>query len=521
MRRRYYSRGLIFLLVFWFFSTCKTEIHKPITAIVLPELENFFLDGNDEEWKNIPNYKLWADPLGRYKKAPDFESNLKLSWKGNSLNLLVEVTDDSFLSDTLNPWKGDAIEIFAAPFKGSEDILQISIIPFIDRSFIKVSDHSKEKIFGGLHEGIKCVTIQSDHTRITEAEIKIPLGWLGAGKSDSFMLQIYADDGDDDGDNMQHVWYPLGQSYNSSTSMFKVVKGIKGEIISEGTSRLVITDNEKLCIYVFGAKTGDKISIFRNGIFVNGAISSTIHPAEPDTIILNPLEWDQENDSLFVEINDKALFLHELFLAPRIYENVQPKRFEKEIRNFVYQDRIAFPDENSTLFIGSSSIVRYETLKKDFPELNIIQRGFGGSTSQEALMYMDQIVLPYKPSKIVYYEGDNDVSLGLSPEEIRDNVKEFINKVSNVLPETKIFILSPKPSINRMNLWEKYKQTNKLLAKLADQYNNVEFIDVATPMFNKSGKLDYSLFIEDGIHMNSSGYTIWTSEIRKALKLDN
>jgi len=333
-------------------------------------------------------------------------------------------------------------------------------------------------------------------------------------------MQAYVDDKDQDGsDKNIVVWYPVGQSYSSSTSMFTVNLHEKRQTIFKGSSRLVITDNEKLNLYVFGASEGDKIQIYRNGIFIKDFKSASASTYLPDSFDISTFGIDTENDSLFVSIKGESLCLHELILAPRLYEKIPEKKFERDIRNFRLRDRQLFPPENATLFIGSSSIVRWETLKKDFPELDIIHRGFGGSNSAEALMYMDQIALPYKPSKIVYYEGDNDVPQGLSADEISQNIKLFIDKVSMILPETKIYILSPKPSINRMHLWEKYRQTHTSLRNLADAYENVIYVDVSSPMFLPNGKLNHSLFVEDGIHMNEEGYKIWTEVLRKELGL--
>ena len=48
----------------------------------------------------------------------------------------------------------------------------------------------------------------------------------------------------------------------------------------------------------------------------------------------------------------------------------------------------------------------------------MLSTGFGGSTAEEALYYYHQLVLPAKPSILVYYEGDNDLASGYTPSEI-------------------------------------------------------------------------------------------------------
>ena len=53
-----------------------------------------------------------------------------------------------------------------------------------------------------------------------------------------------------------------------------------------------------------------------------------------------------------------------------------------------------------------------ENLKQDFPGHPVINRGFGGSEIIDSIHFADRIVVPYKPSHVVLYAGDNDMSRG-------------------------------------------------------------------------------------------------------------
>src|SRR5205823_4450612 len=50
-----------------------------------------------------------------------------------------------------------------------------------------------------------------------------------------------------------------------------------------------------------------------------------------------------------------------------------------EINAFQEVDRKQMPPARAVLFIGSSSIRMWTTLAQDFPEIPVINRGFGGS----------------------------------------------------------------------------------------------------------------------------------------------
>jgi lysophospholipase L1-like esterase len=157
-------------------------------------------------------------------------------------------------------------------------------------------------------------------------------------------------------------------------------------------------------------------------------------------------------------------------------------------------------------------------LQSDFPNYNIVNRGFGGSQTSDLLYFFDQLILPYNPKKIFIYEGDNDLSAGKSPEQIVSTMDSVIamirQRVSKTVP---IYVISPKPSISRWHLKEKYIKFNELMNDSVSKKRNVHFIDVWSPALDKDGVVIKDIFLEDGLHMNSKGYAIWARVLRKHL----
>src|SRR5687767_11221929 len=80
-------------------------------------------------------------------------------------------------------------------------------------------------------------------------------------------------------------------------------------------------------------------------------------------------------------------------------------RWDKEIAAFEAQDKTNPPPKGAILFIGSSSIRLWKTLAEDFPEHEVINRGFGGSQIADSVYFVDRMVVPYQPKKIVMYAG--------------------------------------------------------------------------------------------------------------------
>ena len=70
-----------------------------------------------------------------------------------------------------------------------------------------------------------------------------------------------------------------------------------------------------------------------------------------------------------------------------------PDRWEATIKQFEEQDRVNPPPRGEIVFTGASSIVRWN-LPESFPDLKVINRGFGGSEMVDGARYASRIVCP-------------------------------------------------------------------------------------------------------------------------------
>jgi lysophospholipase L1-like esterase len=193
--------------------------------------------------------------------------------------------------------------------------------------------------------------------------------------------------------------------------------------------------------------------------------------------------------------------------------------WEYEIKQFEISDKINPPEKNQILFIGSSSIRKWETLEDDMLPLPVIRRGFGGSNMNDAIHYAHRIVIPYDPNIIVIYEGGNDIGLfRIKPELVRDKYVEFIETIRIELPNTPIYFISIKPSIDRREQWEESAYTNELIQELSLADPLLNYIDVASSMLDENGMINEDLFVDDGEHLNEQGYAIWTQVIKPVLE---
>jgi lysophospholipase L1-like esterase len=193
-----------------------------------------------------------------------------------------------------------------------------------------------------------------------------------------------------------------------------------------------------------------------------------------------------------------------------------PGRFAKEVDSIVAANQ-SFRKDNLVLFTGSSSIRLWKNLSVAFPEHNVLNMGFGGSEMADLLYYTDKLIIPFQPKQIFIYEGDNDLSVGRSAEQIIASADSILLRVRQHLPEAEVVFISPKPSLKRWELKAKYEDFNKKFRDWATKKRGVRFADVWTPMLDRNGKVMQDIFVADGLHLNEKGYSIWTSALKKYL----
>jgi len=72
-------------------------------------------------------------------------------------------------------------------------------------------------------------------------------------------------------------------------------------------------------------------------------------------------------------------------------------KFEKEVAAYEAADRQKPPQKGGILFIGSSTIKLWRTLAADFPDHQVINRGFGGTEIVDSTHFADRLIFPHEP----------------------------------------------------------------------------------------------------------------------------
>jgi lysophospholipase L1-like esterase len=194
------------------------------------------------------------------------------------------------------------------------------------------------------------------------------------------------------------------------------------------------------------------------------------------------------------------------------------KLWDAEIDSLTAIDLKQTPPQNAVLFVGSSSLRLWRNLRSDFPNIDFINRAFGGSRLEDVNYFFDRVVAPYNPKTIVLYAGDNDLNDGLAPDRVLKDFRKFAKLVRAKFPKAKILFISIKPSPSRWKLAETVRKTNELIKTEIGADKNARFVDVWTPMLGPNGEPKPEIFLEDKLHMNEKGYAIWREVLAKYLK---
>jgi lysophospholipase L1-like esterase len=181
-------------------------------------------------------------------------------------------------------------------------------------------------------------------------------------------------------------------------------------------------------------------------------------------------------------------------------------------------DNIYTPPDHPILFIGSSSIRKWDDLERTFAKYVVMNRGIGGAEVNDITRYVSDLVIPYHPRQIVIYVGENDmVNASTTADSILLRTQRLFQAIRAALPEIPIVYISIKPSPVREKYLDKAVAANQLIRNYIRSQKNMVFTDIFHKMLNAEGKPRPELFISDRLHMNKQGYKIWQKAIKPLL----
>ncbi|WP_212004834.1 GDSL-type esterase/lipase family protein [Chitinophaga sp. HK235] len=200
-------------------------------------------------------------------------------------------------------------------------------------------------------------------------------------------------------------------------------------------------------------------------------------------------------------------------LAAQSLQAQSPVKYKEDIRAIKKYDEMYTPPARPILFIGSSSIRKWNDLERTFCNYVVMNRGFGGAVTNDVITYANELIFDYHPRQIVIYVGENDLPEGATADSLLNRFKQLYSMIRAKLPQVPIEYISIKPSPSRVQYIQTAEEGNRLIRQFLSGEANTHFIDVFSLMLDKQHKPRPELFVDDMLHMNPKGYAIWRKAI--------
>ena len=205
------------------------------------------------------------------------------------------------------------------------------------------------------------------------------------------------------------------------------------------------------------------------------------------------------------------------WVRPGYYKQLKPERWKDKVAEMLAKDADNPPSAQGIVFAGSATIAGWD-LHRSFPQYRTTNRGIGASLIPDTTFYADKLIVPLKPSTIVFYSGDNDTAYGMTPDMVASEFQKFVAKIHTALPKTQIVVLSIRPSIARLAVWDVVKATNEKLAAIAAKDDRLLFVDLNDLLLTPDGKPAKDLLGPDLHHLNEDGFDLISPLVKKAIQ---
>jgi lysophospholipase L1-like esterase len=166
----------------------------------------------------------------------------------------------------------------------------------------------------------------------------------------------------------------------------------------------------------------------------------------------------------------------------------------------------------SIAFVGDS-LIEGGRWDEWFPDFQVVNFGFGGSTTDDLLNRLDDIVAA-DPDELVLLIGTEDFSKRGSVEHIVRNIESALVTLRRELPGTRLLLISILPRGREFK--DRIHEANRHLWQFVATVHG-QYLDAWPVLALEDGELNPA-FSADRLHLNDDGYSAWLAELRPALE---
>jgi poly(3-hydroxybutyrate) depolymerase/lysophospholipase L1-like esterase len=170
-------------------------------------------------------------------------------------------------------------------------------------------------------------------------------------------------------------------------------------------------------------------------------------------------------------------------------------------------------DQRAVVFVGDSITQGWNSLAKDFPNLQAVNRGISGDTSRGIRYRLKEDVLDMHPRAVSLLVGTNDLALGGTPEQVIDNIKAIVAELQKQNRNVRIvlnLVMPRGPVAGRFP--EKIEALNGLIRELGKKDSGIAICDTWSIFNDGTGSCKKEEF-PDMLHPNKLGYAKWQAAL--------
>lgn len=170
-----------------------------------------------------------------------------------------------------------------------------------------------------------------------------------------------------------------------------------------------------------------------------------------------------------------------------------------------------------TLFLGTSSIRLWPDLKGSFPDFPVVNRGFGGAHIADCLTHFERLVSPHRPSRVVFYAGTNDITVGKSAEQVADDFRTLCARLFSEFPASTLLFIAPQHAPAHLAWHAEMARASTMIAEFCAGDPRLTFVDLNDAFRDMNGQPRTELYDADGLHLSPAGYAEWVAGLRPVL----
>jgi lysophospholipase L1-like esterase len=183
--------------------------------------------------------------------------------------------------------------------------------------------------------------------------------------------------------------------------------------------------------------------------------------------------------------------------------------FHKKIDSFI--------PPGTTIFLGDSIMSGLTTTDLAPRAVNY---GIGWQRSDQLIKSMDSYESVKRAGRVVLMIGTNDLLQGRD-DELELRYRSILEKIPPGIPVVMSSVTPLSPNI----VWlERKIQDTKVRAavqvakKVCESRHGCKFVNAYEVLSNANGGVQSDVLLEDGIHLTSKGYTLWSNALHQAIE---